>query len=69
MNSNWSLRYSIEIECGTELIGFEQDEQGVTAHLVKHGADKDTEETVRIDYLIGADGARSKLDRYVCRIN
>ncbi|KAF7793734.1 hypothetical protein EIP86_004851 [Pleurotus ostreatoroseus] len=52
-------RYSIEVERGTELIDFEQDEQGVNAHLVKHGADKDTEETVRVDYLIGADGARS----------
>ena len=51
-------RYNVIVERSTELVDFEQDEQGVTARLVKHDAGK--EETVRVDYLVGADGSRSK---------
>ena len=40
---------------------FNQDEQGVTPHLVKHEVDKGVEETVRIGYLVRADGTRSGL--------
>jgi 2-polyprenyl-6-methoxyphenol hydroxylase-like FAD-dependent oxidoreductase len=40
---------------GSELVGFEQDEHGVTAQLVgTAGA-----ETLRVHYLVGADGGRS----------
>ena len=42
-------------EFGTELIGFEQDESGVTARL----AGKAGSETLRVRYLVGADGGRS----------
>ena len=47
-------------ERGTGLVGFEQDEQGVTVQLLKHDGDKIVEESARFDYLVGADGARSK---------
>ncbi len=43
------------VEFGSELIGFEQDEDGVTARL----ATREGEETVRVRYLVGADGGRS----------
>lgn len=40
---------------GCELMGLEQDDQGVTARL----ATKDGEEMIRARYLVGADGGRS----------
>lgn len=43
------------VEFGCELVAFEQDAQGMTARL--SGADG--EETVRVRYLVGADGGRS----------
>ncbi|QOG07413.1 FAD-dependent oxidoreductase [Aureimonas sp. OT7] len=42
-------------EFGCELVGFEQDENGVTARLVS----KAGEQSIRVRYLIGADGGRS----------
>jgi 2-polyprenyl-6-methoxyphenol hydroxylase-like FAD-dependent oxidoreductase len=42
----------------TELVGYEQDEDGVTS--VIRSRDGDAEETVRSDYLVAADGAHSK---------
>ena len=53
-------KYNITVERSTELVGLEQDEQGVIAQLVKHEEGKELEETVRVGYLVGADGARSK---------
>jgi 2-polyprenyl-6-methoxyphenol hydroxylase-like FAD-dependent oxidoreductase len=43
------------VEYGRELLGFEQDELGVTARIQR----QDSEETIRARYLIGADGGRS----------
>jgi 2-polyprenyl-6-methoxyphenol hydroxylase-like FAD-dependent oxidoreductase len=49
------LELGREVEFGCELVGFEQDQDGVTARLDgKAGA-----ETIRVRYLIGADGGRS----------
>ena len=39
----------------TELLGFEQDEEGVTSRLKSEAG----EETLRVRYLVGADGGRS----------
>lgn len=44
-----------EVEFGCELVGFEQGENVVTARF----AGPDGEETVRVRYLVGADGGRS----------
>lgn len=52
--------YGVIPELATELVGFEQNGESVTAHLVKHNGDKDVEETVVVDYLVGSDGAHSK---------
>lgn len=46
-------------EFGTELVGFEQDANGVTARL----ATKSGEETVRVRWLVGTDGGRSFVRR------
>lgn len=55
------LRYARElggdIRFSTELLGFEQDEDGVTAQLLDRGTG--LRRTVRADYLIAADGPRS----------
>ena len=44
--------YGVRVELGRELIGLEQDKEGVTARLI-------TGETGRFDYLVGADGGAS----------
>ncbi len=44
-----------QVEFGCELIGFEQDREGVTTRL----SGPDGQETVRVRYLVGADGGRS----------
>ena len=46
------LELGVRVELGTELVGLEQDEQGVTARF-------STGETGRFDYLVGADGGAS----------
>jgi putative polyketide hydroxylase len=46
-----------ELRFGTELVGFEQDADGVTAVL--RDRESGAERTVRADYLIAADGPRS----------
>lgn len=51
--------FGTRIERGTELVSFEQDDDGVTARLVRTGADGDGEEEVRCRYLVGCDGAHS----------
>lgn len=43
------------VEFGCELIGLEQDQDGVTARLSGSAGD----ETIRVRYLVGADGGRS----------
>ncbi|MGW4160124.1 FAD-dependent monooxygenase [Streptomyces sp. NPDC004788] len=58
-------RFGTPIERGTELAGFEQDEDGVTARLVgaadgaAAGGGPPVEEEVRCRYLVGCDGAHS----------
>ncbi|MGL9619561.1 FAD-dependent oxidoreductase [Bradyrhizobium sp. U531] len=49
------LELGQRVEFGRELVGLEQDEDGVTARL-SGAAD---EETMRVRYLVGADGGRS----------
>ncbi len=53
-------KHDVYIELCTELVGFEQSESGVTAHIVKHENGNETQETVHTRWLVGADGARSK---------
>ncbi|WP_327145790.1 FAD-dependent monooxygenase [Nocardia sp. NBC_01327] len=47
--------FGVKVELATELADFTADQDGVTVTL-RHG---DTSETVRADYLVGADGGRS----------
>ncbi|KAL4248923.1 Rifampicin monooxygenase-like protein [Abortiporus biennis] len=52
-------KFGIEVERSTELVNFQQDHDGVTAEILKRSDnDKETKETARFDFLIGADGAR-----------
>ncbi|MFF0433940.1 FAD-dependent monooxygenase [Streptomyces sp. NPDC004327] len=53
-------RFGTRIERGTELVGFEQDEDGVTARLARAvEGGPPAEEEVRCRYLVGCDGAHS----------
>ncbi|MEU7629489.1 FAD-dependent monooxygenase [Nocardia sp. NPDC049220] len=47
--------FGVQVELGTTLVDFDQDDSGVTAMLARAGAG----ETVRVTYLIGADGGKS----------
>jgi 2-polyprenyl-6-methoxyphenol hydroxylase-like FAD-dependent oxidoreductase len=49
------LEFGRRVEFGRELVGLEQDQDGVTARL----AGKAGEEAVRVRYLVGADGGHS----------
>ncbi|EIW82598.1 hypothetical protein CONPUDRAFT_100901 [Coniophora puteana RWD-64-598 SS2] len=51
--------YGVHVEYNTGLGSFEQDKDGVTVHLAKKDGDQEVSETIRAQYLIGADGARS----------
>lgn len=51
--------FGVHVELSTALDGFTQDENGVTATLTAPGGG----ETVRVDYLVGADGGRSTVRR------
>jgi 2-polyprenyl-6-methoxyphenol hydroxylase-like FAD-dependent oxidoreductase len=49
----------VVLRFGCELLGFEQDDAGVTAQVRDHGTGSVL--TVRSDYLVGTDGARSSV--------
>ena len=46
------------MEIGVELIGLEQDEDKVVAHVLRHQDGQ--EESVQCAYLVGADGSKGK---------
>src|SRR3712207_4795729 len=52
-----AARLGADHRFGTEVVGFEQDDDGVTTVL--RSRDDGREETIRSDYLIAADGTRS----------
>jgi 2-polyprenyl-6-methoxyphenol hydroxylase-like FAD-dependent oxidoreductase len=52
-------KYGTTVERGTELLSFVQDEEGVTATVLCRKDGKETQETIRTKYLVGAEGARS----------
>ena len=55
-------RHNIHIELCTEPVSIRQDEEGVTATLKKADGDGiEQTETIRVAYVIGADGARGAL--------
>lgn len=58
-------RYGCTVELGTELVGVAQDADGVTATLLVQAADGTAEktETVRCEFLVGADGAKGDSPR------
>lgn len=54
-------KYGCEIELGTSLSSFQQNEDHVTATLIKSVDGKEHTEQIEIDWLIGADGARGTI--------
>ena len=63
-------KYGTHVELGVPLVGFTQDSDGVTAELVHLGTnDQETQETIRVQYLVGAEGARSTLTAFgICSL-
>ena len=53
-------KHGVHTELATELVSFEQNEDSVTAHLVKRQGSEETHETITVDWLIGTEGARSE---------
>ena len=53
-------KYGIHVELNTELVGFEQNDDSVTARLLKRNGPEELSETVSVPLLVGADGARSQ---------
>ncbi|KAI0691493.1 FAD binding domain-containing protein [Cytidiella melzeri] len=53
-------KLDVHVELGMELIGVEQDENGVTAKVVRHGQQGSrSEETIFADWLVSAEGGKS----------
>ncbi len=48
------------VELNTELVSFEQTEDKITAHIVKRIAGEEIHETAVTEWMIGADGGKSK---------
>ncbi|WAB90167.1 FAD-dependent monooxygenase [Pseudomonas citronellolis] len=57
--ANEALRAGSEMRFNNELLDFTQDEEGVTARILDRGTGREI--TVRAQYMIGADGARSRV--------
>ncbi|KAJ3842176.1 FAD binding domain-containing protein [Lentinula raphanica] len=55
--------YGLTVELSTELRSFEEHDDHVIAHIIKRipNTDQATEETLRVDFLVGADGGRSTI--------
>ncbi|EIN05284.1 hypothetical protein PUNSTDRAFT_92155 [Punctularia strigosozonata HHB-11173 SS5] len=52
-------KYGVSVETGIAIHGLEQDADGVTVHVVKaENEGQQVEETLRVGWVIGADGAR-----------
>lgn len=57
--ANEALRAGSEMRFNNELLDFTQDGEGVTARILDRGTGREI--TVRAQYMIGADGARSRV--------
>ena len=49
----------VNVELGTELVDFEQDDTGVKAHILRQGSEGDREETISAKWIVSAEGGRS----------
>ena len=57
----------VRVELSTELVGFEQDEDGVRAKVINRNESAEAPETVEASFLVGADGAKSTFISKSCR--
>jgi hypothetical protein len=59
-------QFGVAVELATELVHFDQDEDGVSCHIVKHSVDGyKVEENIRVEYVVGADGARGRRNDWI----
>jgi flavin-dependent dehydrogenase len=60
-------QFGVAVELATELVHFDQDEDGVSCHIVKHSVDGyKVEEDARVEYVVGADGAKGRRESSTC---
>lgn len=52
-------KLGVRVELSTELVGFEQDEDGVRVKVINRDGSAEAPETVEASFLVGADGAKS----------
>ncbi|KAJ7135184.1 FAD binding domain-containing protein [Mycena crocata] len=60
-------QYGCELELGTRLVGISQDEQGVTAKVLREAvgrAGTEDEEEIKCEYLVAADGAKGRSRKF-----
>ncbi len=55
-------QYNVIVETGTELVSFAQDEEGVTAEVLLKTGDTQEKKTIRAQYLVSAEGAKSEFN-------
>ncbi|KAI0786241.1 hypothetical protein C8Q75DRAFT_808643 [Abortiporus biennis] len=59
-------KLGIEVERSTELVSFKQDENQVTAEILKRGPNnEEVQETTIFDFLVGADGAKGVTRKFM----
>ena len=56
--------FGVHVELGMELTSFNQDQDGVTAHVRHHQDDTVSEMDIRASYLIGTDGAKGEQEAF-----
>jgi len=52
-------KHGYQVEWNTELRGFEQHSDRVTAHMIKSPGSEETSENIDCHWLVGADGGKS----------
>ncbi|PCH36573.1 monooxygenase [Wolfiporia cocos MD-104 SS10] len=58
-------KLGVHVELNTELRTYEQIEHGVLAHTVRKSGDEEIPETIRCDWLVGADGAKGVVRKHL----
>lgn len=55
------VRLGVQVELGKELLEFKQDESGVVATVLNRGSSEEQKEVIEADYIVSAEGGRSKI--------
>lgn len=59
-------KYNVQVELNSELVSFEQDANSVTVNILKRDGTQEKTETALVDWLVGADSAKSQSTPCLC---